>query len=681
MSRHAVLILGMHRSRTSLLAGLLGGGGWAVPEDAMPPTADNPRGYWESRAIARLNNHLLESAGTRWNDDAPIDSGWFADKAREADREEALALLEASFGSTERFVLKDPRLCRLLPFWLSVLSKADVECSVVLVLRDPLEVARSLAARKDVPEFRPAAVVATSRALLLWLRYVLDAERHSRGLRRVSIDAGQLVSEWQVVLRRLEVITGTRFAESGMTLQDGLAGLVDADLYRQRSTEDSGGPDIAQGVTRLRSLCRMLVAAGGQPLDRVSRSCDALAATLDRLVRLYAPLRRDADLLDQKDIWAQSMLGQLSLVGAPPARPRGQPRRVLFLSGSPDSVGHIYRVEHPVHALGERGWVASWLPLEHCEAKDRIADADTVVIFRVQGGPAFEVVRAQCRRLGVPLVYDIDDLVFEPEVMLAGHFAYLDDLTEQDRFRWIEDAARYREALAACDAATVTTTPLATAASRHCKRVAVLPNCLSPSLARRADAALAVVKPSATDGRLRLGFASGTPTHRRDFAVAASALGQLFDQRPEPLLVVLGDCDLSAYPTLARHGARIELRPRVPMEDLFAEVARFDVNLAPLESANPFCEAKSAVRCNVAAMLGVPTIASSTAPLRTAIVHGSTGLLASSARAWFDASQLLTDDAVRSRMSVAAKIQARATFGAEFYSGLAERIFAAIADA
>ena len=101
MHRRAILVLGMHRSGTSALTRIIGHLGASLPFDPMPETADNPCGYWESRSIARFNNRLLESAGTRWNDDAPLPDAWFADPARAADEDEAATLLAAAFGDND----------------------------------------------------------------------------------------------------------------------------------------------------------------------------------------------------------------------------------------------------------------------------------------------------------------------------------------------------------------------------------------------------------------------------------------------------------------------------------------------------------------------------------------------------------------------------------------------------
>jgi glycosyltransferase involved in cell wall biosynthesis len=450
-------------------------------------------------------------------------------------------------------------------------------------------------------------------------------------------------------------------------------------LHRNRAETNHGEANVAKGLSLLRTLHASLVTADGLAESRTAGERDALASSFDRLVGLYAPLRRSANPLAERDDWSQAILANLAGVGAPP--PARRPSRILFLSGAPDSIGHVYRVGHPVAALAAKGWQSSWLPLDDDAVPGRLEDTELVVVFRARRNAAFDAVRDRCRSRGVPLVYDIDDLVFDPEMMAAGLFAYLDDLPEADRQRWLVDAAAYRDALAACDAAVLTSAPLAVAAGRHCARVAVLPNCLDSTLTALADAACMAAKPSANDHRTRFGFASGTPTHRRDFAVAAAALARLFDRRPEPLLVVVGALDLTAYPELARHRHRIETRPGVPLHALFGEVARFDVNLTPLELGNAFCEAKSAVRCLAAAAVGVPSVASPTVPLSDAIVPGSTGLLAADAGDWESAlERLMDDDSSRTHMGVAARIHARARFGPETYADLAERIFAAIAD-
>jgi hypothetical protein len=74
-------------------------------------------------------------------------------------------------------------------------------------------------------------------------------------------------------------------------------------------------------------------------------------------------------------------------------------------------------------------------------------------------------------------------------------------------------------------------------------------------------------------------------------------------------------------------------------------MARFSVNLAPLELGNPFCEAKSELKYFDAALVEVPTIATPTEPFRQAIRNGVTGFLAQNEREWTEAMTRLLDDA------------------------------------
>jgi len=680
MHRRAILVLGMHRSGTSALTRIIGHLGATLPLDPMPETADNPGGYWESRSIARFNNRLLESAGTRWNDDAPLPAAWFADPARAADREEGGALVDAAFGAAQLLAFKDPRLCRLLPFWKEVLADRGIEPCAVIALRDPAEVARSLQARLDDPAFRPAAVAAPERGLLLWLRYVLDAEARSRDMPRAVIDYPSLIADWREAVRGLvELVPLPTITFEAATAIDGF---LSPGLRRQRgpAPDESGATGGMAGVEALRSVGEAVTQAVGTGVEQAAaqRRLDALARSFDRLSTAYAPLRQGPAATTLCDPWAGVILAEL---GGLPSTVVPQPprRRVLFLSGAPRSAGHVYRVEHAVAALAAEGWQASWLPLDDAGVPAAVGEADLVTAFRATWGESLAAVRERCTALGIPLVHDIDDLVFDPAVIASGQIAFIDRLPEERRQSWLTAAALHRRAIAASDACVVTTAALATAAAVVVPRVYVLRNGLSAAMLAAALQARGNPQPSASDGRRRLGFASGTPTHHRDFATIAPALADLLAQRSDVDLIIVGHFDLAAVPELVPHAARIEVRPAVSLLELHAEVARFDINLAPLEMDNPFCEAKSPIRCTTAALVGVPSVVAATAPLVAAVVDGETGLVARSLEDWTTMITRLLDDPVgRTALGEAARVDAIARFGPAAICQCAGLVYATI---
>ena len=193
-SRTALIVLGMHRSGTSLLTRVLSLMGADLPETLIGPSLNNPTGYWESRALRDFNDRLLTLTGSRWDDWRALPDGWERSPNVAEFAEEAAGLLDSEFGTSRFLVLKDPRVSRLMPFWRNVLETAGLTPQPVLALRNPMEVAASLKARNG---FAPEL------SHLLWLRYMLDAERATRGGPRVVVSYDSLMQNWASAMDRV----------------------------------------------------------------------------------------------------------------------------------------------------------------------------------------------------------------------------------------------------------------------------------------------------------------------------------------------------------------------------------------------------------------------------------------------------------------------------------------------
>ena len=174
--RVCLLILGMHRSGTSALARVVHILGCDLPKTLMDPSNSNPAGHWESLRVAELNDQILATAGSSWHDWLEFNPAWRRSPKAVEFREKARQILNDEYGSSSFFVLKDPRICRIVPFWLEILEECGIVPLVIFPLRNPIEVAASLEQRDG---FDPLF------GRLLWLRHVLDAELTSRGLPRV----------------------------------------------------------------------------------------------------------------------------------------------------------------------------------------------------------------------------------------------------------------------------------------------------------------------------------------------------------------------------------------------------------------------------------------------------------------------------------------------------------------
>jgi glycosyltransferase involved in cell wall biosynthesis len=678
MPRQALIVLGMHRSGTSALTRVLSLLGATPPKDLMPSSEDNPSGYWESRKITQFNNRLLQSAGLRWDSDAPLDAEWLCDEAARADHyKEARALLAEDFDDTPLFILKDPRLCRLFPFWEKVLASEGIDTRVVLCLRDPREVAASLAARFDNSSLRPAAIPAHSRAYLLWLRHILEAERSTRHLPRIAVNYADLVSDWRAALHKLPSLsTDLALPKPEDSKSQAINFFLNRNLRRHFSERASEkGAEFFSLVTDA-----VKFSVSFEPYQLL---LNEIGVDLERLVTGYAPLRAGLDRLCRRDIWAERIVQELETLHPSPIITQSlsaDSPRVLFVSRTPESRAHTYRVLHPVEELTAAGWNVEWLAVTDPALTVAIGQADVVVVSRGPWGEKFCEIRTTCHARGIPLLCDVDDLTFEPSVMEAGYFAYLEELAIDARQAFLREAVQFRSALTSCDAVLATTETLANIASRHAPRAFVIPNCFGREMLAAAESWHTAPKPSSLDGCIRVGFASGTPTHTRDFASIAEAIANFLGNNPNARFVLVGYLNLTRFPCLAAYADQIECRPAVPLTKLYAELARFDINLAPLEVGNPFCEAKSEIRYTAAAALGIPTVASATGPMRQAIIDRETGLLAVKASDWQGfLQQLLDDPALRKKLGEAARIDTRARFGPEKTGRLAKIFFSMLA--
>jgi hypothetical protein len=184
----------MHRSGTSALSGLLTQLGCDGPATPMAATQMNPRGYFESDAIYRLHEEIFTSAGTSWDDFRPFPQFWLNSPDAGEYRLRMQDLVTSEYGDSSLFVLKDPRICRMLPFWIDLLVDMGIQPIAIHTHRNPIEVSTSLTKRDQIdPDY----------GQFLWLCHVLEAEHGSRSITRSFTSYENLIENWAGEAQRL----------------------------------------------------------------------------------------------------------------------------------------------------------------------------------------------------------------------------------------------------------------------------------------------------------------------------------------------------------------------------------------------------------------------------------------------------------------------------------------------
>lgn len=330
--------------------------------------------------------------------------------------------------------------------------------------------------------------------------------------------------------------------------------------------------------------------------------------------------------------------------------------KVLWISGSAGSNTLRYRVRFAEEALRSRGILTRATHFTDSLALSLVGEADVLALYRVpQRGHVLELVRRAREEHRIPVTYDIDDLVFRAEHL--AHIPFLDDLRQGQRTRFERDLPTRERVIALADRVSGSTTPVAEELRTITSApVDVLPNGLS----RRSVDLAAACRRRDDDGRVRLGYFSGSATHERDWQVAEPAVLDLLGTNPAVDLWLVGA--LEGGPELSRFADRIHRVETVEWWELPAMIATVDINLAPLEHS-PFTNGKSTLKWMEAAMVGVPTIASATQPFRETVRHAETALLATGPDEWGQQLDELASDSVRrAQIAQAAREQVEAEF-------------------
>jgi len=285
-----LIILGMHRSGTSLLAGSCRLLGADLGGHMMDARQDNVMGFWEHDEIVRIHDGILERLGFAWDDVRALPDKWWTYQGIQGPRAELKAVLQRDFGTASLGCVKDPRLCRLLPLWQELLKELGWEPLYLLSTREPGEIVASLKSRNGF---------SAEKSTLLTLRYLLDAEAASRGGKRVSLDYADLLKDWQGTLKPAWSQLGLAWPSDAATLDAEMGRFVHKELRHHGATD--GLPRGTLGKLA-QDTYKALRAGTVATLDEGRDQLNTMAAGYDQILAgLYAELRAQTKLLEDKE--------------------------------------------------------------------------------------------------------------------------------------------------------------------------------------------------------------------------------------------------------------------------------------------------------------------------------------------------------------------------------------------
>ena len=223
-----IVVLGMHRSGTSVVARLLNlmGAYFGAENTSTGASEENEKGFWERIDVRSLNDSILHNANCDWDRIADFNTESIAPVFLDAYQRSAAEII-LNLDAHRPWFIKEPRLCVLFPVWRHVLEMPFC----VHVIRNPVEVAQSLKVRNGIP---------IKAGLALWEVYNKRAIAASSTLPRHFLSYADLLASPHDVAEGLRNALASHcgYAFRVPTRME-LEAFVDQKLYRQRSDEDS----------------------------------------------------------------------------------------------------------------------------------------------------------------------------------------------------------------------------------------------------------------------------------------------------------------------------------------------------------------------------------------------------------------------------------------------------------
>src|SRR5215218_462043 len=241
--RPIVVVLGMHRSGTSLLSHMLHILGVDMADTTDHVSPKNRGGFWERPALVAIQDEVLDAIGRPIalpSHVLPFPPAWWRNKQVQALKPKLVDYLREELGkSSNPWGFKDPRTCRLLPLWSEVFRELNLEPVYVTAVRAPAEASVSMSQKSA------ARKLSVANGELMWLSYNYDVARYvTTKSQALMVDYADWFTDANAVARRLCDELGIGHDLSSADIDECVSSIVQAD-YRHQFAEEARAGSVA----------------------------------------------------------------------------------------------------------------------------------------------------------------------------------------------------------------------------------------------------------------------------------------------------------------------------------------------------------------------------------------------------------------------------------------------------
>lgn len=227
--RPVVVVVGMHRSGTSLLSNLLHFLGVDMADTSDRVSRNNAGGFWERPDLNDLHDEVLAAIGRPIASPEhclPFPPAWWRRKEVQAIKPRLIAFVEGELAkSGNLWGFKDPRTCRLLPLWSEIFRELDLAPIYIHAIRSPAESSVSMSLKNRLRS------ISATQGELMWIAYNYDILRYvALDHPTLTVNYDEWFAEGHRLARRLADALGIGEELSDDDLRECVDAVVSPDL-------------------------------------------------------------------------------------------------------------------------------------------------------------------------------------------------------------------------------------------------------------------------------------------------------------------------------------------------------------------------------------------------------------------------------------------------------------------
>ncbi len=319
--------------------------------------------------------------------------------------------------------------------------------------------------------------------------------------------------------------------------------------------------------------------------------------------------------------------------------------KVLFINGCCVEHPTRYRVFHQMEQLEMAGIACAKVYFEDIELQME-QNYEFFIFYRCECTEDVEAFIKLAKSHGKKVCFDVDDLV--TDTIYTDQVPFVQELSTENKKIFDTSVRLMGKTLSLCDMAVTTTAALAKELGRSVPITYINRNTASKEMVECAETAYH--QREKDQKRIWLGYFSGSLTHNKDFEIVRPVLVRILKNYPHAGILLVGELDASDE--LNQFSERVRKLKTTDWRELPELIARADINLAPLEDTL-FNRAKSELKWFEAALVRVPTAASSIGAFSEMIKDGETGVLCGNTeKEWYEKlAELIENGAMREKIA------------------------------